>query len=101
MACSAVLTLRYPISRAGGDDVPMARVCVVCGRGMEGRRRGALCCGPACRRERDRLLAILSGQGGEAYESVAARVAAAHNRAYGARSPILNPTGSALAPGPE
>ena len=68
------------------------RVCVVCDHPLEGRRRDAITCSPACRRERRRLQRILSGERDGPYGSVAARLAAAHRRANGATGGVLDPT---------
>lgn len=67
----------------------MDRVCVICDQELEHRRRDAYTCSDACRRERDRILAILTrGQGG-GYRSLRRRVHAAQNRANGATGGVL------------
>lgn len=57
------------------------RVCVVCGRRLVGRRPHALTCGDACRTEAKRLRAILAGDPGALWPSIAARLAARGDRA--------------------
>jgi hypothetical protein len=56
---------------SGGAGQFALRVCVVCGATLDGRRVDALVCGPACRRERSRILAILSGQPAKPYATLA------------------------------
>lgn len=65
------------------------RVCVVCGRSMDGKRKDALCCSGPCRAERGRLLAILEGRDGGPYAFVVARLDALANRARGATGGVL------------
>lgn len=65
--------------RATGTSSPnpgisSSRVCVVCGSDLSGRRTDALVCGPACRVERSRLLAILRGSSNGPYRSVVGRL---------------------------
>jgi hypothetical protein len=71
-----------PADRPAEDGHPAA--CVICEGSLEGRRRGALTCSPACRRERARLLAILHALSRSPYASVRGRLAAAQTRANGA-----------------
>lgn len=62
-----------------------ARICVVCGRELnEDKRADAIVCGPPCRAERGRLIAILDGRGSGPYRSVVSRLRALENRAAGA-----------------
>jgi hypothetical protein len=75
------------------------RVCLICGESIEQRRSDALTCSPACRRERRRLQAILSGRGDGPYASVAGRLHAAGNRANGATGGVLMPHGPGSASG--
>lgn len=44
--------------------------CVICEASLAGRRRDATTCGSACRRERSRLRALLSGKAAGGFESV-------------------------------
>jgi len=53
----------------------------MCGASIDGRRRDALVCGPACRRERSRLRALLRGRGDGPYETVGAYLARRQRRA--------------------
>jgi len=57
------------------------RRCAICGASMDGRRRDALVCGPACRRERGRLCALLAGRGDGPYETVGAYLERRQRRA--------------------
>lgn len=43
------------------------RSCTVCGKSIEDLRSDALVCSSPCRRERVRVLAILSGRGADPY----------------------------------
>ena len=45
------------------------RMCAICGGSLAGRRRDAEVCGPACRRERSRLRALLDGRADGGYSS--------------------------------
>jgi len=55
------------------DSAPTtARRCPMCGQDMTGRSPEAEVCGPSCRRERSRLLALISGRGAGPYPTVAA-----------------------------
>lgn len=43
------------------------RTCPICGEDMTMRRRQAVYCGPACRREASRFRALLAGQWTDGY----------------------------------
>jgi hypothetical protein len=55
--------------------------CAICGTSLAGRRRDALCCGPACRRERSRLKRLLSGREAEGYRCLSGYLARRQRRA--------------------
>jgi hypothetical protein len=81
-----------PVVRRGWKTRVMPQpggVCVLCGQSLEDRHANAMTCSPACRRERDRLLAILRREEGAQYASLHARVVAAQRRANGARRGVL------------
>jgi hypothetical protein len=56
------------------------RVCVVCEKSLAHHRSDARCCSGACRAERSRILAILSGNYPGPYDSLAARISARQKR---------------------
>jgi hypothetical protein len=57
------------------------RRCPICGTSLDGRRADAVTCSASCRRERLRLLRLLSGEGDGRYETVREWVYCAHRRA--------------------
>jgi hypothetical protein len=52
----------------------------VCGGSMAGRRAHALTCSDACRKEAERLRAILAGEAAAPYPSIRARLSARGRR---------------------
>src|SRR5215208_2375678 len=48
---------------------PTSRVCVLCGRALDGRRADARHCGASCRREASRLRRLLAGEPVDGYRS--------------------------------
>jgi hypothetical protein len=56
------------------------RVCVICGGSLKHRRKDASCCSGACRAERSRVRAILSGKSAGPYDSLAGRISAKQRR---------------------
>lgn len=56
------------------------RVCVVCANSLAHHRKDARCCSAACRAEKSRILAILSGNCSGPYDSLAARISARQKR---------------------
>lgn len=73
------------------------RRCVVCDRTLDGRRIDATTCGPACRRVRSRLRALLAGKPDGGYSTLAEYLEGRRRRAKPAqrrRSPPTQASGS-------